>query len=117
MTAPAVPLPTDFTAAACALVAASPVTAFSASSWAAVPWAGPLKAGGACLLEALVLGACPELVLVDELAAPAIAEPPRARAASAATPGHHSLGLSEHRVGPFVVRVVPGVSSTVTRPR
>jgi hypothetical protein len=48
------------TAAACAFVAASPVTAFSASSCATVPWAGPLNAGGACEpeLEVVVVGVC-----------------------------------------------------------
>src|SRR5207248_2286122 len=40
-----VPPPSDLTAAACAFSAAAPVTAFSASSCAAVPWGGPLNCG------------------------------------------------------------------------
>src|SRR3954464_4993673 len=44
VTAPPVPLPTDLTAAACAFVAASPVTGFSRDSCSGEPWAG--KSGG-----------------------------------------------------------------------
>src|SRR4051794_40475784 len=46
VTSPAVPLPTCFTAAACALVAASPVTGFSAASCSAEPGAGNDGFGG-----------------------------------------------------------------------
>src|SRR3954468_6500757 len=82
VTAPAVPLPTLFTAAACALVAAAPVTAFSAFSCAAVPCGGPLNAGGSFVVDALWV----VVVAVCDVAAPAMAEPPRASAASAAIP-------------------------------
>src|SRR5436190_14316396 len=71
VTGPAVPPPTLLTAAAWALAAAAPVSGFSASSCAAVPCAGPLNAGRACVLDRLdgvLLAVCDE-------AAPAIAEP------------------------------------------
>ncbi len=91
VTAPAVPLPTSLTAAACAFAAVSPVTAFSASSCAAVPCAGPLNAGG---VEGVAAGAVVVAVVVElEFAAPAIAEPPIASAATATTPARILLRL------------------------
>src|SRR3954454_8710471 len=78
VTSPAVPLPTLFTAAACAFAALAPVTAFSALSCAAVPCAGP--AGFAWVVVEVELEAAPVDVV---FAAPAIAEPPSARAAKA----------------------------------
>src|SRR5450755_1919942 len=82
VTAPAVPLPTLLTAAALALAAALPVTGFSASSCAGVPCAGPANFGGFCALDALGV----VVLVVDDVVAPASAEPPRASAASAALP-------------------------------
>jgi hypothetical protein len=82
VTSLAVPPPAALTAAASALVAASPVTAFSWPSWEAVPCAG--IAGAACA-GAVVVVADPEgeLEVVVELVAFAMAEPPRASAANA----------------------------------
>jgi hypothetical protein len=83
VTGPAVPLPTDLTAAAWASVAAEPVTAFSAFSWAAVPCAGPLNAGradddgGAAEFD-------DDVVVDDDVAALAIAPPPTRVAPTAA---------------------------------
>ncbi len=74
MTSPAVPPPTALSAAAFALSAASPVTAFSCSSCAAVPGAGmSRKAGGGLPEAADGTVVAPEL----EFAAPATAAPRR----------------------------------------
>ena len=54
VTSPAVPLPTDLTAAALALLAEAPVTGFSASSCAAVPCAGKFADGAARLAGGVV---------------------------------------------------------------
>src|SRR5690348_13038735 len=83
VTSPAVPLPTDFTAAALALSAAAPVTVVSASSCAAVPCAGKLEgiawpAAGVVAVDDEVDG----VVAALASAAPPTAAPPMAAPAT-----------------------------------
>jgi len=59
-----------------------------------VPWAGPWNAGGC---EAEVLELVLDVLGADEVAAPAIAAPPRASAASTATPA--STFLVDRNIG------------------
>jgi hypothetical protein len=84
-TAPDVPVPTAFSAAALAFVAASPVTGFSASSWAAEPCAG---IWGFAVVVVVVVG------VVFDVAAVPIAAPPTARAATATTANSAFLARS-----------------------
>src|SRR5690349_3107521 len=87
VTAPAVPLPTDFTAAACALEAFEPVTGFSAPSWAAVPWSGKPPRSWAEEVEELLLGVG---VPVAALADSEPARTPPATAPAARSPAAHA---------------------------
>src|SRR5947209_19332008 len=107
------PLPTALTAAAWALPAAVPVTGFSASSYAAVPCAGPLNAGGREPVDELplVVGGLPLAVVLCDVAAPAIADAPRASAISAATPATPFLRCLTMRISPFGRPGVPGFSA------
>ena len=108
VTGPAVPLPTLLTAAAWALAAASPVTGFSAFSCAAVPGAGPLNPGGGGVPD-WVWGVVP---VPDDVAAPAMAAPPRPSAASAATPAR--TFLLERNIA-FVLSIVRAYLSYLRR--
>ena len=106
MTSPAVPPPAASTAAAFAFVAASPVTAFSASSCAAVPGAGMFfRPGGGCAVAAGVV-----VVPEWDVAAPATAAPPTAAPLTAATPSATFLTLLS-MVAPFVRPGSPGFTS------
>src|SRR5215471_1571115 len=90
VTAPAVPSPTLLTAAACALAAASPVTAFSWLSWSAVPWAGKLGCEGVDVADVELL------VLVAALAVPKKLAPraPPVKVAAARPPPMASLRMA-----------------------
>src|SRR5207244_403244 len=104
----AVPLPTLFSAAAFAFAAASPVAVFSASSCLAVPCAGKLAGGCGRDCDCVVDPLCVVVVPLCELAAPAIAEPPRASAASPATMTSVFLTLLNMCPSPFRCPGCPG---------
>src|ERR1700712_311824 len=105
VTAPAVPLPTTFTAAACALVALAPVTAFSADSCAAEPCAGKVACPVADSLEdeVLLLGVAAvvaALALSVPASTPPVIAPGATRPAAPAQRADRPRGLVESFIVP-----------------